>query len=122
MINLFDAFTEFLSNNTELSRVEKHNVSMCLKNLLDADPEKEIMRRALEHYANDYNWPYRGQTVEGRTMLGMESKEAVGLARDALECGSESLRSCLLSMYDENTHKHIKAESNLKIYSLKVCN
>tara|TARA_B110000003_G_C16588800_1_gene510972 strand:+ start:546 stop:1001 length:456 start_codon:yes stop_codon:yes gene_type:complete len=110
MVNLFDAFAEFLAGHPDLSYAEKNNISLCLKNLLDADPEKEMMRRALEHYANVYNWPYRAQSAEGKMVLGMKAAEAVALARDALALGDVALKSCLLSMYDD---KNRLAENRL---------
>ncbi len=42
---------------------------------VDADPEKEIMRRALEHYANEYNWPYVVESPEGYAVFGMEAMD-----------------------------------------------
>jgi hypothetical protein len=103
MINLFDAFAEFVSTHPAISEAEKRNISACLKTLLDADPEKEIMRRTLEHYANEYNWPYVVESPEGAAVFGMEAIEATQLARNALDSSQDTLEACLLSMYEDQT-------------------
>jgi hypothetical protein len=100
MINLLDTFAEFVSIHPDITAAEKRNISACLKNLLDADPEKEIMRRALEHYANEYNWPYVVESPEGYAVFGMEAMEATQLARNALNLSQVTLETCLLSMYE----------------------
>ena len=107
MINLFDAFAEFISNNPTISEAERRNISACLKNLLDADPEKEIMRRALEHYANEFNWPYVVESPEGQAVFGMEAVEATQLARNALDSSQVALEACLLSMYEDQMNTEV---------------
>lgn len=104
MINLFDAFAEFVSNNPSMTEAEKRNISACLKNLLDADPEKEIMRRTLEHYANEFNWPYVVESPEGTAVFGMEAMEATQHARNALDASQLTLEACLLSMYKDQVN------------------
>jgi hypothetical protein len=113
MINLFDAFTVFVSNHPGISEAEKRNISGCLKNLLDADPEKEIMRRALEHYANEYNWPYVVESEGGYAVFGMEALEATNLARNALNSSKVALEACLLSMYEDNNNANMVADVQL---------
>lgn len=103
MINLFDAFAEFISTHPAISDAEKRNISACLKNLLDADPEKEIMRRTLEHYANEYNWTYLLETHDGQAVFAMEAVEATQLARNALNSSQDALEACLLSMYEAHS-------------------
>lgn len=107
MINLLDAFAEFVSNNPEISTAEKRNISACLKNLLDADPEKEIMRRTLEHYANEFNWPYVVESPEGGAVFGMEAAEAISMARNALDASQLTLEDCLISMYQEQVNVEV---------------
>lgn len=107
MINLFDAFAEFISTHPAISDAEKRNISACLKNLLDADPEKEIMRRTLEHYANEYNWPYVIESPDGQAVFGMEAIEATQLAQNALNSSQDALEACLLSMYEEHAQLDI---------------
>jgi hypothetical protein len=113
MINLFDAFAEFVATHPGISEAEKRNISACLKNLLDADPEKEIMRRALEHYANDFNWPYVVESPEGYAVFGMEAVEATNLARNALNSSQIALEACLLSMYEDHINAEIVADVQL---------
>lgn len=117
MINFLDAFAEFVSIHPEISDAEKHNISGCLKDLLDADPEKEIMRRALEHYANEYNWPYAVETPEGYSVFGMEAVEATQLARNALNSSQVALEVCLLSMYEDQSNAEIVANVQLMMES-----
>jgi hypothetical protein len=102
MINLFDAFAEFVASHPGISEAEKRNISGCLKNLLDADPEKEIMRRALEHYANEFNWPYVVESAACGAVFGMEAIEATSLASNALDSSQAALEACLLSMYEDH--------------------
>lgn len=113
MINLLDAFVEFVSTHPEMSSADKRDISGCLRNLLDADPEKEIMRRALEHYANEFNWSY---TIEssGESVLAMEEPDAIQLARDALSVGQVTLEDCLLSMYQDTSKAEI--DSNISVF------
>jgi hypothetical protein len=110
MINLFDAFAEFVSIHPGIADAERRNIAGCLKDLLDADPEKEIMRCALEHYANEFNWPYVLKTDEGYTAFGMEAEEATGLARNALNSSQIALVACLLSIYDDQAEPDTVAE------------
>jgi len=117
MINLFDAFAEFVSIHPAISDAEKHNISACLKNLLDADPEKEIMRRALEHYANEFNWPYVVESPEGCAVFGMEAMEATQLARNALDSSQLALEACLLSMYEDQAKAEVVADVQLMMES-----
>jgi hypothetical protein len=103
MIDLFDAFAEFVSTHPAISDAEKRNVAACLKSLLDADPEKEIMRRTLEHYANEFNWPYVLESPQGAAVFGMEAIEATQLARNALDSSQDRLEEYLLAMcQDQN--------------------
>lgn len=113
MINLFDAFAQFVAIHPEVSEAERRNIAGCLKNLLDADPEKEIMRRALEHYANEYNWPYVVESAEGYAVFGMEAVEATSLARNALNSSQVALEACLLSMYED--HKKAEAVADVQL-------
>ena len=117
MINFLDAFAEFVSIHPEISNAEKRNISACLKNLLDADPEKEIMRRALEHYANEYNWPYVVESPEGYAVFGMEAMEATQLASNALNMSQVALEACLLSMYENRSNAEIVANVQLMMES-----
>ena len=117
MINLFDAFAEFVSSHPTISDGEKHNLSVCFKSLLDADPEKEIMRRALEHYANEYNWPYVVESPEGCAVFGMEAMEATQLARNALNLSQATLEACLLSMYEDQANAEVVADVQLMMES-----
>jgi hypothetical protein len=113
MINLFDAFAEFLSIHPGITEAERRNIVGCLKDLLDADPEKELMRCALEHYANEFNWPFVLKTEEGDEVFGMEAEEATGLARNALNSSQMALMACLLSMYEDHKNAEIAAEVQL---------
>ena len=113
MINLFDAFAEFVALHPRITEAERRNVAGCLKNLLDADPEKEIMRRALEHYANEFNWPYVVETPEGIAVFGMEAKESTQLARNALDSSQDALDACLLSMYEDQHNAEVVADVQL---------
>ena len=113
MINLFDAFTVFVSNQPGISEAEKRNISACLRTLLDADPEKEIMRRALEHYANEYNWPYVVESPDGYAVFGMNAIEATTLAQNALNSSKLALEACLLSMYEDNNNANMVADVQL---------
>jgi hypothetical protein len=115
MINLFDAFAEFISTHPAISEAEKRNISACLKNLLDADPEKEIMRRTLEHYANEFNWPYMVESPDGQAVFGMEAVEATQLARNALNSSQDALEACLLSMYEEQGEFEMQADVRLMV-------
>jgi hypothetical protein len=113
MINLFDAFAEFIATHPAISNAEKRNISGCLKTLLDADPEKEIMRRTLEHYANEFNWPYVVESPDGGAVFGMEAVEATKLAQNALDSSQDALEACLLSMYEDNTNAEVVADVQL---------
>ncbi len=113
MVNLFNAFVAFISDHPGISGVERQNISGCLKDLLDADPEKEIMRRALEHYANEYNWPYVVESPDGYAVFGMEAMEATSLARNALNTSQLALETCLISMYDDNYNAEVVADVQL---------
>ncbi|MGK0474978.1 MAG: hypothetical protein ACJAYV_000629 [Oleispira sp.] len=113
MINLFDAFAEFVSIHPGITEAERRNIAGCFKDLLDADPEKEIMRCALEHYANEYNWPYVLETCEGYLVFGMEAKEATSLAHNALNSSQIALAACLLSMCNNHTDAEAVAEVQL---------
>jgi hypothetical protein len=115
MINLFDAFAEFVSIHPGLTEAERRNIADCLKDLLDADPEKEIMRCALEHYANEFNWHYILKNDEGHEVFGMAAEEATGLARNALYSSEIALVECLLSMYENHTEPGTVAEVPLMI-------
>jgi hypothetical protein len=117
MINLFDAFAEFVSIHPGLTEAERRNIAGCLKDLLDADPEKEMMRCALEHYANEFNWPYVLKTDEGYEVFGMAAKEATGLARNALNSSQIALVACLLSMYEDHTEPETVADVQLLMKS-----
>jgi hypothetical protein len=117
MINLFDAFAEFVSIHPGITEAERRNIAGCLKDLLDADPEKEMMRCALEHYANEFNWPFVLKTEEGYGVFGMEAKEATSLARNALNSSQSALAGCLLSMYNNHTDAETAAEVQLIIES-----
>jgi hypothetical protein len=110
MINLFDAFAEFVSVHPGLTEAERCNIAGCLKDLLDADPEKEMMRCALEHYANEYNWPYLLKNDEGYEVFGMVAEEATGLARNALNSSEIALAACLLSMYEDHSEPETIAD------------
>lgn len=101
MVNLVDAFAEFVACHPEFSLTDKQKLSDCLKQLLDADPEKEIMRRALEHYANEYNWPYETEHPDGFRIAGMEEQESTAIARNALHMSEQALAACLHSMYED---------------------
>lgn len=101
MVNLVDAFAEFVACHPEFSLTEKQKLSECLKHLLDADPEKEIMRRALEHYANEFNWPYETEHPDGFRIAGMEEQESTEIARNALHMSEQALAACLRSMYED---------------------
>lgn len=113
MINLFDAFAEFVAIHPRLSEAEKRNISGCLRDLLDADPEKEIMRRALEHYANEFNWLYVVESPDGDAVYGMEAMEATNLASNALNSSQVALESCLMSMYESHEKVSIVADVSL---------
>jgi hypothetical protein len=113
MINLFDAFTAFVAIHPGMSAADRRNVAGCLKNLLDADPEKEIMRRTLEHYANEFNWPYMTDSPDGYAVLGMEAGEATNHARHALKLSQLELETCLLSMYED--HAKVEAISDVHL-------
>jgi hypothetical protein len=113
MINLFDAFAEFITTHPSISNAEKRNISACLKTLLDADPEKEIMRRTLEHYANEYNWSYVVESSQGAVLFGMEAVEATQLARNALDSSQDALEACLISMYEDNANAEVIADMHL---------
>ena len=115
MVNLLDTFAEFISIHPDISDVEKRNISVCLKNLLDADPEKEIMRRALEHYANEYNWLNVDESSEGYAVFGMEAIEATQLARNALDLSQTALETCLLSMYEGQSNVQVTANVHLMV-------
>ena len=113
MINLIDAFAEFVASHPEFSVTEKKTISECLKHLLDSDPEKEIMRRALEHYANQYNWPYEVESPDGFAVYGMESIEATAIARNALDMSEKALAACLHSMYEDQFYAKTLSEVHL---------
>jgi phage portal protein BeeE len=113
MINLFDAFAEFVSTHPGITEAERRNIAHCLKDLLDADPEKEMMRCALEHYANEFNWPYVLTNDEGYEVFGMAAEEATCLARNALNSSQIALMACLLSMYEDHTELETVAELQL---------
>jgi hypothetical protein len=113
MINFFDAFAAFVTTHPGISEAEKRNISACLKNLLDADPEKEMMRRALEHYANEFNWPYVVESPDGYAVFGMEAMEATQLARNALNSSQQALEACLLSMYEDQNNAEVVADVQL---------
>jgi hypothetical protein len=117
MINLFDAFTEFVAIHPGISAADRRNVAGCLKNLLDADPEKEIMRRTLEHYANEFNWPYMADFPDGYAVLGMEATEATNRARHALKSSQLALEACLLSMYEDHAKVEAIADVHLLVES-----
>jgi hypothetical protein len=117
MINLFDAFAEFVAIHPGISEAERRNIAGCLKDLLDADPEKEIMRRALEHYANEFNWPYAVESEDGYAVFGMEAVEATSLARNALNSSQLALESCLLAMYEDRRNAEAVANVQLMMES-----
>ena len=117
MINLFDAFAEFVAIHPDISEAERRNIVGCLKNLLDADPEKEIMRRALEHYANEYNWPYVVESSEGFAVFGMEAVEATSFARHALNSSQLELDACLISMYEDHENAEAVADVQMMMES-----
>ena len=101
MTTLLRAFSMFVASNPEFSVSEKQNLTESLRHLLDADPEKEIMRRALEHYANEYNWPFETESPEGFPIYGMDSREATTIAQDALSASEETLQYYLKMMLEE---------------------
>ncbi len=95
MKKLLEAFALFVQENPRFSQSDSKQVAEYLQMIMDADPEKVLLRQALEYYANDYNWPYQIQTPDGIQVNGMDVEEATGIAKQALY-SSDSLKKEIL--------------------------
>lgn len=91
MNSLLNAFANFLQESSSIDHDEQMHIADQIKRLLDADPEKLIMRKALEYYANEHNWPYDMHSPDGIGVIGMDGDEATDIARQALKQADESL-------------------------------
>ena len=96
MKRLLEAFAQFLHENPEFTDDDVETMGDCLRTIMDADPEKVVLKQALQFYANDRNWPYETHSPDGVSVIRMESHEAVDVAKMALN-SSKRLRSEVLS-------------------------
>lgn len=102
MKRLLEAFAEFLHEHPDYTDDDVATMGDCLKTIMDADPEKVVLKQALQFYANDKNWPYETHSPDGITVLGMEAHEAVDVAKMALN-SSNRLRAEVMSAILEDS-------------------
>jgi hypothetical protein len=98
MKTLLDAFALFLQSHPQFSQTDHDHVAQQLKMLLNADPEKIVLRQALEYYANEFNWPYQTQTPDGIQVVGMDVEEATEIARHAMASSDQLLKEIIVSL------------------------
>jgi hypothetical protein len=98
MKTLLDAFALFLQSHPQFSQTDHDHVAQQLKMLLNADPEKIVLRQALEYYANEFNWPYQTQTPDGIQVVGMDVEEATEIARHAMASSDMLLQEIIISL------------------------
>lgn len=100
MKRLLDAFALFVHEHPEFSQKDTDLIAQHLRMLMDSDPEKVVLRQALEYYANEYNWPYEMHSPDGLTISGMEVEEAAQIAQDALESSDQLKREIMTLMLE----------------------
>jgi hypothetical protein len=96
MKRLLEAFAQFLNENPEYTDQDIATIDDCLKTIMDADPEKVVLRQALLFYANENNWPYETHSPDGVSVIGMDAQEALDVANMALN-SSQRLRAEVMS-------------------------
>lgn len=107
MKKLLEAFALFVHDHPEFSQAEGEQISQYLQMILDADPEKTVMRQALQYYANEYNWPYEMHSPDGMSITGMEAEEATEVAKQALNASVELKREIMIAMQDGQSSSEI---------------
>lgn len=107
MKKLLEAFALFVQESPRFNQSEGQQVAEYLKMIMDADPEKVLLRQALEYYANDYNWPYQIQTPDGIQVCGMADEEATEIAKQALNASDSLKREILYTMVQEGSPSDI---------------
>lgn len=100
MKRLLEAFALFINGSSEFNEDDVEQIAKYLQLLLDSDPEKVVLRQALQYYANEYNWPYEMHSPDGICINGMEAEEATEIARHAL-AASDKLKKEILSAIRE---------------------
>ena len=98
MKRLLEAFALFVNENEEFDDKDREQLAKHLQLLLDSDPEKVVLRQALQYYANQHNWPYEMHSPDGICITGMEAQEAVEIARHALLASDHLKQEILIAM------------------------
>jgi len=98
MKRLLEAFALFVSDHPDFDDADSQTIAELLKRIMEADPEKLVMRQALEYYANESNWVYESVNADGDAVLGMDLNEASTVAKYALENSSRVQREVLSLM------------------------
>lgn len=111
---LLEAFAVFIHDHPDFTEKDTTHIAEHLQLLLDSDPEKIVLRQALEYYANEYNWPYETHSPDGLTITGMEVQEATEIAKQALS-SSDQLKKEIMSLMLEgkSTDKLLKKKSKV---------
>ncbi len=93
-----EAFAQFVNENEEFDDKDREQLAKHLQLLLDSDPEKVVLRQALQYYANEHNWPYEMHSPDGICITGMEAEEAIDIARHALIASDQLKQEILIAM------------------------
>lgn len=81
---LMDEFIKFINVDINLTEEQRQSLARQLQALLASDPDKQVMRQALEFYANPENWAYRLCSPDDICVMGMDDEYAVDVAQSAL--------------------------------------
>lgn len=112
MKRLLEAFAQFVNESQEFDAKDTEQMAKHLQLLLDSDPEKVVLRQALQYYANEFNWPYEMHSPDGITITGMEAEEATEIARHALAASDHLKKEILLTIREgSDTSKVLKGHA-----------
>ncbi len=101
MNQLLEAFALFVQDCPQFNKSDSIKVADFLGLLMDPDPQRAVMKEALEHYANRFNWPYQIQTPDGIQVSGMDVLEATEIAQQALRTSDVIKREIMHVLIDE---------------------
>ena len=111
MKRLLEAFSLFVHDHPEFTETESKQLARQLQMLMDSDPEKIVLRQALEYYANEYNWPYEMHSPDGITITGMEVVEATQIAQNALRASDQLKNEIMTLMLDGKSNTEVLRKS-----------
>lgn len=107
MKRLLEAFAQFVNESPDFNEKDTEQLAKHLQLLLDSDPEKVVLRQALQYYANEFNWPYEMHSPDGITITGMEVEEATEIARQALAASNQLKQEILLAIREGSDTREV---------------